>query len=422
MNELSPSPPSSPTRPCFVLTNSIYWQMIHPNHIEQNEKIFKHIHISRNSQLYKIIGYNPTNMTEQDIESLGYFKSLIFNGNNRLLCFAPPKAMPYDFFKKKYKKKTNYIIAEEWLEGMMINVFWDESVGFGGTWEIATREGLYGGEYTFFSNKKKVHICFKEACDACNLDINMLDKNICYSFLMQHPEDVNVVTPFKEIRIYLIEMYEIQNREDGAICVYPYYKYEHSMCHWLPKTYVKMPNIIEWETDHFDDLKRKYENTNMPYFIKGVVIRDELSGLRTQIKNVNHSIAKDHYGAHLEKQYYYLKLRHLQKVNVFLELFPDDKSEFDTYQKEVQILVQTMYKNYITSFIKKEKKLHEYDSYLMRNHLFEIHKIYKKDCKPENKYITYSIVEKYVNQLEPYELMLFINEPVLESKKDFGFV
>ena len=83
-------------------------------------------------------------------------------------------------------------------------------------------------------------------------------------------------------------------------------------------------------------------------------------------------------------------------------------------------MIQTLYKNYITSFIKKEKKLHEFESLLMRSHLIEIHKIYKTTYKPENKYITHSIVANYMNHLEPYSLMLFLNEPVLENKKDWA--
>lgn len=406
-------------RPCFTLNHSIYWPSIKDNDIEpsHSQKIRKSLRISRNSQLYKIVGYHPLKITDDEIDNLGFFKSLVFNQKNTLISYSPPKAMTYDSFKNKYIQKTNYLIAEEWVEGMMINVFWDESVGFHGIWEIATRDSLYGDDKM---KNKKISECFKEACASCNLDVTMLDKKICYSFVMQHPEDIYVVVPFQEMRIYLIEMYEIYNGIDGTVCIYPFYKYEHALCEWLPKTNVKIPSLIEWKTDHFEELKNKYESINMPYFMKGVVIRDELSGLRTQIKNMNYSIAKNHYGKYLEKQYLFLKLQHGKKVESFLQHFSEYRSHFEVFKKEIEIIIQSLYNNYVTSFIKKEKKLLDFESKFMRNHLIQIHKLYKKIYKPENKYITLSIVSNYVNGLEPYSLMLFINQPIFESKKDWG--
>jgi hypothetical protein len=417
----------SPVRPCFTLSISTYWNDIKSDNImEHNTKFFKGLHISRNSQLYKLVGYKPalsSMMTDEEISNMGFFKSVLFDEKNKCLCYSPPKAMTFDFFKKKYKEKTDYIIAEEWVEGMMINVFYDENVGFGGSWEIVTRDKLYGVENMHISNgtKKKISACFKEACDACGLNVNVLDKRLCYSFVMQHPDDIYVVTPFKEMRIYLIEMYEIVNGIEGStVCVYPYYKYEHMASSWLAQSRVKLPSVITWGSNSFDDLKNMYSSSNMPYYIKGVVLRDELSGLRTQIKNVNYDIAKNHYGKVLEMQYMYLKLRKERKVDDFLAHFPSYKSYFDDFDKIRYTWIQSLFTNYVTSFIKKEKKLKDFESLLMRNHLVEIHNMYKTLYKPEKKYITYTIVANYVNHLEPYLLMLFMNEAVLENKKDWG--
>ena len=57
----------TPTRPCFILNHSRHWHLIKPDNIEMNEKVTKGIRFSRNSQLYKIIGYNPLKITEEEI-------------------------------------------------------------------------------------------------------------------------------------------------------------------------------------------------------------------------------------------------------------------------------------------------------------------------------------------------------------------
>ena len=54
---------------------------------------------------------------------------------------------------------------------------------------------------------------FLECCNHVNLEFDDLDKKICYSFVIQHPEN-KIVLPIKDMALYLIECYEINYRDE----------------------------------------------------------------------------------------------------------------------------------------------------------------------------------------------------------------
>ena len=86
----------------------------------------------------------------------------------------------------------------------MINVFWDSNIGLSGAWEISTRNTV-GAESSFYKspNSKTFRTMFLEAAINNNLDLDSLNKNFCYSFVLQHPEN-RIVVPFKAPQLYLI--------------------------------------------------------------------------------------------------------------------------------------------------------------------------------------------------------------------------
>ena len=95
---------------------------------------------------YKIIRYEkPYLTTSYKIRTLGLFRSVILNNENKIVSFAPPKSLKYNEFIKCYEARN--CIAEEYIEGTMINMFYNE-----GDWEISTKNTI-GGEVIFFLMK-----------------------------------------------------------------------------------------------------------------------------------------------------------------------------------------------------------------------------------------------------------------------------
>ena len=165
-------------------------------------------YVTKNNNKYKVIRYDKEMLAPDIISSTGLLRSVIINNKNRVVSFAPPKSISYESFVNKNPDKIDSVFAEEFVEGTMINVFWDETSGLSGSWEIATRNTV-GAEVCFFKSNEKMPTfrdMFLEAAKKNNLELNMLNPMYCYSFVLQHPEN-RIVVPFKNTQLYLVEVY-----------------------------------------------------------------------------------------------------------------------------------------------------------------------------------------------------------------------
>ncbi len=74
--------------------------------------------------------------------------------------------------------------VEEYVEGTMINMFYDYD---GEEWEIATRSTV-GGKTNYTISRFSTltfRDMFLEACNNADFDFALLDKTLCYSFVLQ---------------------------------------------------------------------------------------------------------------------------------------------------------------------------------------------------------------------------------------------
>jgi hypothetical protein len=151
-----------------------------------------------------VIRYDKDILVYDLIQTYGLCRSVILNSQNMVVSFAPPKSIQSDRFIKKYNDNFNGIVAEEFVEGTMINVFWDPSIGLTGGWEIATRN-TPGATSSFFkgTSNKTFRDMFLEAAQQHNLVLHMLNPAYFYSFVLQHPDN-RIVVPFKSPKLYLV--------------------------------------------------------------------------------------------------------------------------------------------------------------------------------------------------------------------------
>ena len=241
---------------------------------------------------YEVVRYNKSVLCYDIIPTYGLCRSLLFNkSNNRLLCFAPPKSVPAETFIESYKDKdtlTSHIVAEEFVEGTMINVFWNST-----EWEIASRSKV-GADTTFFSSPKTFRTLFFEACEVCKLDLNLLNKELCYSFVLQHPEN-RIVAPIYTPALYLVAVYQIhQGVETLSVqrveCTLP-----------LQDTLVRVPDTYTF--DNYGDLIEKYASMNTSYNVVGVILHNKLTGERIKIRNPVYEQVKQLRGNQPKLQY-----------------------------------------------------------------------------------------------------------------------
>jgi len=382
--------------------SSIYLNDIIQNNGTPIPNILK-INKVEQTSTYTIITYDKKLLTNGLIKCFGLFRSLIINKNNKVVCLAPPKSILHVDFIQKYYENFNDIIAEEFVEGTMINVFWDEATG---DWEISTKN-IVGAKTTFYKghNSKTFRNMFFEAAKNNNLLLQNLEKNKCYSFVLQHPEN-RIVVPFKQPQLYLVAIYSINNTTEKGITIDVYNSQSYKDFFQKINTTVKFPEVYTFET--YGDLINKYASINTSYDIVGVVIYNKFTGERTKFRNPNYEKVKLLRGNQPKLQYLYLCLRKDGKVGEFLKFFPENKKDFTMFRDQVHTFTNSLCTNYISCYIKKEAPLIEF-SEQFRNHMFIIHKNYLNQIIINKKFITLKDVIMYVNDLQPSLLMSSIN-------------
>jgi len=358
-----------------------------------------------NNSIYSVIRYDKNLLSYDLIQSYGLCRSVIVNSANNVVGFSPPKSISAETFIKQYPETADGVVAEEFVEGTMVNVFFDHSIGLTGGWEISTRNTV-GATSSFYkhSSSKTFRQMFMEAATECKLDINRLNPDMCYSFVLQHPEN-RIVVPFSKPQLFLVGVYQIETI-NGNITVRTRDMEECKYFFEQEGVSVKFPQVYKFDT--YSELIDKYASMNTSYDILGVMIHNRLTGERTKIRNPVYEQVRNLRGNQPKLQYQYLCLRKEGKVKDFLKFYPENKKEFSTFRDQVHLFTNTLYSNYVSCYIKKEKPLIEF-SEQYRTHMFNIHKIYMEELREKKLFVSNTIVQKYVNELHPSLLMYCLN-------------
>jgi hypothetical protein len=390
----------------YILTDIPNFKDVLQNDTITNLNIFKLNKVesrTSNNTSYKILRYDKNFLSSDLIPSYGLCRSVIINSNNKVVGFAPPKSISSEQFIQKYSENTPGVVFEQFVEGTMINVFWDDSIGLEGGWEISTRNTV-GATSSFYKSKqsKTFRDMFLEAVYENNMGFSLLDKKYCYSFVLQHPEN-RIVVPFKKPQLYLVAVYSINNNDDViTVDVHDSQQFKD----FFSSTSVMFPYYYTFQK--YSDLIENSASMNTRYDIVGVVLHNKITGERSKIRNPVYEQVRNLRGNQPKLQYQYLCLRKEGKVGEFLKFYPENKKEFSGFRDEVHLFTDTLFSNYVSCYIKKERPLKEF-SEQYRTHMFNIHQKFINELREKKHFVTNTFVQKYVNELHPSLLMYCLN-------------
>lgn len=378
-------------------------------------------YVTKEGAQYKILKYAKDILADEFVISYGLLRSVIVNSDDKVVSFAPPKSMSCEKFMTMYSQKTSNIIAEDFIEGTMINVFYDSG------WRIATRSTV-DANVAFYNVSNNTSATsdkeakdkdksmtfsemFFEACAANNFSITSLNPDFCYSFVLQHPNN-RIVVPIKSPQLYLVEVYHIVNGETIVVNVHTRNVRSHG--DWS-STSVLFPERYEFTS--YSELIEKFASPNTPYHIMGIVIKNKDTNQRTKIRNPIYEEIRHLRGNQPKLQYQYLTLRHSGKMNDYLKFYPEAKSDFSVYRDQVHMFTNTLHQNYISCFIKKEKPLKEYSSQY-KHHMFKLHELFLNDLREKKQFVTNTVTMNYVNALHPSVMMHCLNYHLKKQNVD----
>ena len=394
-----------------------------------------------NEKTYNIFKYDKTVLLYDMILKTGLFRSIITNKKGNILCFSPPKSITMEKFVQLYDPED--CIAEKFVEGTMINLFFDPGVKEEeGQWEIATKSTV-GGKVSYFmqnsTNKeekveekeekeekeeeekeKRKNITFRqmflEACNHVNLEFDMLNKEYCYSFVLQHPKN-RLVGVISEIALYLVAAYQINNDELSIQQI----DREEYMEELQKKTTISFPEQYPM-TNNYSEIVDKYASMNTPYNNVGVMFKHKESGIRSKMRNPNYEDVKMLRGNQPKLQYTYYALRQEGKVKNYLKYFSEAKPEFNVFRDQLHRYTSSLHQNYMDCYVFKKKPLGEFP-FQYKKHMYTLHhNHYLEHLREDGDKVTYPYVISYINNLHPAQLMFTINHNMrkqfIESKRE----
>jgi hypothetical protein len=364
---------------------------------------------------YKMITYKKNTVSDETITTAGLFRSVIFNSNDQLVCFAPPKAMTYEKFKENHH--LHLVNVEEFIDGTMINMFWDKIIDteygddsgiIGDGWRITTRKNI-GADNRFYrySNnctQRNFGELFREAFANTGIDVEKLDKSYCYSFVMRHPEN-RVVSYVKEPELYLTDAFLLENPSDDINILSPnHYKVTasyHSSCRGMPaflNSKVKFPH--GFSADNYEQLERMVDGHSPDGSLtKGYMLHCKQTHSRTKIVPEEYNFVKEMRGNFADLRFLFLTLHRQGRVQEYLHYYPENYSLFAEYTHLLDDYTHCMFMLYRDCFISKTKPLAEYPANY-RTHMYKLHGIYKQYYQPIRMGIRYSDVVDYVNDID----------------------
>ena len=361
---------------------------------------------------YTIVRYDKSLIDMKQIENastLGHLRSVIFSKNDDLVCYSPPKSIQWEEFRYSEHYLSQQPVLEEYVEGTMINMFWDQ---YCQSWEFATKNTVgckRAYQYIDFlpadtnlQPSKTFEDMFLEAYYYNNLHYIHFDKTKCYSFVLQHPEN-RIVSYINEPRIYLISSYKIENNKVFLDDMNDIKEQVVDLVN------VKgFPSVLRFPLKYENDTDIEEFLNHPDYNVMGIVIKNPRTGYYSKIRNNTYMNIKEMVGNSPSLLSRFVSLYKQMKLNEYISLFPEHHNYFYYYQcflNNYIVLLERYYNDIynlkidINSYFTRERKEHVNMVY----HLKTLYKMYRGRSSNVN-------VIDYVNNMDEGNLFYALKQ------------
>ena len=355
---------------------------------------------------YMIIKYDKKAVMPNQYYKVGYLRSLVIDlDQGRIVCVGPNKSIPVEeiFNYSSFDEPKHKIQYEEFVDGVMINVFWDNTSN---KWQYATRSNI-GADIRFFmqsEGNKTFREMFEDALKECNVCLDVLPKCYCYSFVLQHPLN-RIVSPVERPRAVLVEAHEIT---DNIITIYPH-GFTHAdkeLREIVDKCQIPIPEHYDYS--NIKEAREKHASRNTDFGCVGIILKNYATGWRAKVRNPVYEEVKALRGNSPKLQFLYLTLRHSGNVSKYLKFFNEHAKEFQVFREQIHTFTQNLYVNYVDCFIKKKQHVNSYP-HQYKVCMTALHTKYLDELMPQGKHIHKGIVIHHFNSIPPQRQMYLLN-------------
>ena len=276
------------------------------------------------------------------------FRSIVWNmDTNRPACISPSRGLRFS----TAPPPTSFagfvgFRVEEFVDGVMINVFYDEKTA---TWQIATRTQL-GATGSFYGKRPFIDL-FHETCKVQGIDMATFDTSLCYSFVLNHPEE-RIVVPalYGTPTLTLVEAYKIHS-DTGA-----YETLDVTLAN------VKKP-VVHPTLETLEGIATYVAARNAAdrYNFQGVVLKCYTASSCSRYKNRSLLYAHARFlrGNQAKLPYRWLELwsNSGRAFHEYLEIYPEEAVQANAIVESFKACTQTFHDLYIQVYKKHELPL-----------------------------------------------------------------
>lgn len=351
-----------------------------------NEDLLKKDFILKKKHKNLLIKYKKKNLNSKTIKTMGLIRSVVLD-ETKIVCISPPKSLSYN-------KNKNYKLYE-YVEGTMINSWYD----FGEKkWRISSKS-IIDAENRFYENQKLFCEMFFECCKHCKLDLNTLDKEICYSFVFKHPNN-RLINFVEEPSLYIISAYK--NNNDNTFINIDYKDLEYITYN----TKVKLPSRYFSSTE---DVVKTLTNGDAPLINMGIVLAEEGTNYHSKVRNKTFEIIKKFKTNNTKLINTFLNLKRKNMEHMYLKLFPENSVDFNNYSNDYYVLIDYLYNLYYDINVSKSTHISSLDN-IYKINLNNIHSYYIQNLREKNKRMDKKYIDTYVMNLKNHIIVKLMNQ------------
>jgi hypothetical protein len=410
--------------------------------VENRSKINSRIFSVYDGPSYKILSYDKNIICFDEPETTTKYRSVVYSfPEHKLLSFSPPMSLPFHKFVEKYAFDQSNLLITEHIEGLLIHLFYDKRIQ---SWEIATKNAI-GGKIRPYQNGQKPIIMDNPTIYHMFLDslrapeksslnkvvlLDGFDKNCSYTFVLQHHKNP-IVLKVEQPELYLVAVYNICNTENNdpsnmtAKSISQLNFEQWDMFKNTPILFPKIYNVQDFGS--YSQLQECFGssicnvNVQSSMLSIGINIVNNETGERTRIDNPLYTEQLRIFKTNSSFLFQYLCLKRIKRDTDFIHYFPKSKKMFENFNSIVQDFIKNLHDAYMTRYVRKHNVniLPKYSKLIDRIHKEKRIPSLQKNTQNKSVKITHNIVKKYVNKLEPIEILQWLNyTPSQNSHKE----
>jgi len=336
------------------------WAQLRP-HLEQ-----MHLRIIDCSDNYHIIRYEK-GISHFSNPCVPWFRSVVWDGvTNRPLCIAPPKASE---ISRMVDLTTNEYRIEEFLEGVMVNLFLDRE----GRIRYATRSRL-DATGTFYSSRSFLEL-LREALGPIT-EQSLLGSAAFASLLLQHPEH-RIVSRIQTPAVHIIHTGVVDL--SGTV---------HFMEHQPALEKPAGESLDRW-------FKQLTESKGWQW--QGIVLKDGL-GKRYRMRSSTYAMVRTLRSDSPRLDIRFLKLRQKCLLETYYYYYPEDQAAMRLIELNIRAITHQLYDAYVNCNIKHAQPFADLPGHL-KTHVWALHSQYLGTLKEKGYFIRKQEVIQYMNTL-----------------------